>query len=359
MSSHFTSARRGRFSSRRRAAIPTPPRQPPAALRNRALGAVMLCLCIAAQTADAADIDGAADHPMVSRYPGQEIRWYTVENFRPYKVPVGPVTGYRTIGDRIETQGRVTRIFYAYEGERTHDEIWLNYVEALREAGFELLAEGAPSTRAGAREVGGRTWQGVALAANPWGDANAEVATMAAGTATQGGSAAVIATRERAAGRVYVVVNVEQHSDAYVGTLVDIVEVEAAETGLVVVDPEAMGEDIAEFGRVVLEGILFDHDEATIRIESAAALEAIARYLAGAADRHFYIVGHTDATGEFAYNLALSRDRARAVADALAADYGVDRARLEPHGVGPLVPAFSNGSDAGRERNRRVELVER
>ena len=51
--------------------------------------------------AHAADVDGSKDHPMVSRYPGQEIRWYLVENFRPYVVPAGPVTAYRSIGEVI------------------------------------------------------------------------------------------------------------------------------------------------------------------------------------------------------------------------------------------------------------------
>ncbi|MGB3627120.1 MAG: hypothetical protein WA989_14915 [Henriciella sp.] len=48
-----------------------------------------------------------------------------------------------------------------------------------------------------------------------------------------------------------------------------------------------------------------------------------------------------------------------AVADALKQDYDIASDRLEPHGVGPLAPVFSNAGDAGRETNRRVELVEK
>lgn len=308
----------------------------------------------------AADVDGAADHPMVSRYPGQEIRWYQVENYRPYQVPAGPVTGYRTIGEWIETAGRVTRIFYAYEGtDRTHEEIWQNYLDGLRDAGFEIIGSGSPRTRAGANDIGGRTWQGVVYTTNPWNAPGSEVGTLAAGTATSGGSAAVVARKERAAGTAYVVINVEQHSAEYVGALVDIIEEEAVETGLVVVDPEAMGADIEEYGRVVLDGIVFDFDAATLRAESRAALTAMAAYLEAHPDKRFYVVGHTDAKGSFAYNEGLSADRARAVVTALQRDFGVAPGRLEPHGVGPLVPVFSNASDAGRDRNRRVELVER
>lgn len=71
------------------------------------------------------------------------------------------------------------------------------------------------------------------------------------------------------------------------------------------------------------------------------------------------MVGHTDARGTFAYNMKLSTDRAHAVMNALRNDHGISAARLEAHGVGPLNPVFSNGNDAGRDINRRVELVEK
>jgi len=315
---------------------------------------------LAGPSAMAGDDPGAADHPMVSRYPGQEIRWTAVENFMPYKVPAGPVTGYRTIGEWIETQGRVTRIFYAYEGaDRTHEQIWENYSTALKSAEFEIIGEGSPRTRVGAGDVGGRTWQGIVLTTNPWNESDPDVNTLTAGTSSQGGSAAIVARKERAAGTAYVVINIEQHSAGYVGTLVDIIEVEAAQTGLIVVDAEAIGNDMVEYGRVVLDGIVFDFDKATLKAESGPALDAIAQYLAAHPDKRFFVVGHTDSQGTFAYNQGLSADRARAVADALKRDYGIAGDRLEPHGVGPLVPVFANDSAAGRDRNRRVELVER
>lgn len=70
-------------------------------------------------------------------------------------------------------------------------------------------------------------------------------------------------------------------------------------------------------------------------------------------------MGHTDAVGSFNYNHDLSQARALSVVETLVTRYGVVRERLSSHGVGPLVPVFSNGSDVGRDRNRRVELVER
>lgn len=319
---------------------------------------LVVCLYIVASAAVAQDVEGVIEHPMIERYPGQVIAWQHIENYQPYKVAIGPVAGYRSIADWIETEGRVTRTFYKYEGEdRTFSEIYKNYLDALKQQGFEIIGEGMSADRKGVA-VGSRQWMEVTFRANPAARPGA-VGTMFAGTSSSGGAGAIVASKERAAGLAYVVVYVEQHSNNYVGTLIDIVEVEAAETGLVVVDAEAIGSDIEEYGRVVLDGIVFDFDKATLRAESNAALEAIVSYLRANPEKQFYVVGHTDSKGTFDYNRTLSADRARAVVEALKNDYDIASGRLQPHGVGPLVPVFSNGSDAGRERNRRVELVER
>lgn len=318
-----------------------------------------LCAVAGAQLASAQDIDGVQEHPMIERYPGQEIRWQKIENYMPYEIAIGPVTGYRTIDDWIETQGRVTRTFYALEGEdRTYSEVYLNYLDALKAQDFEIIAEGVAPDRRGAR-VGGTSWIGVAYAANPISEQGSEANTLFAGTATSGGSGSIIGKKERAAGTAFVVLTVEQHSEAYIGTLIDIIEVESAETGLVIIDAEAMGSDMAEYGRVVLDGIVFDFDSPDLLPASDAALSNIADYLNANPDKSFYVVGHTDSVGSYSYNYSLSGDRARSVVTALADDYGIARERIEPYGVGPLVPVFSNATENGRDQNRRVELVER
>ena len=74
-------------------------------------------------------------------------------------------------------------------------------------------------------------------------------------------------------------------------------------------------------------------------------------------------VGHTvrlietDTQGTLAGNLDLSQRRAEAVVRALEAQHKVDPKRLVAKGVASLAPVATNDSDAGRERNRRVELV--
>jgi OOP family OmpA-OmpF porin len=117
------------------------------------------------------------------------------------------------------------------------------------------------------------------------------------------------------------------------------------ETGLVTA--ESIGEGLKAEGRVVLDGILFDTDKATIKVESKPALDAIATFLRDHAALKAYIVGHTDGTGEFEHNMQLAKDRAAAVAAALVNDYQIAPERLAAHGVGSLSPARTNKTDAG------------
>lgn len=318
---------------------------------------VSVMVLFASFGAVAEDVDGVTEHPLLKRYPGQEIRWQQIENYMPYSVPVGPVTGYRTIGDMITTEGRVTRTFYRLEGtERSYSEVYKNYLDALRAEDFEILASGFSPDRKG-NAVGSRSWIEVAYRANPT-TKPGEVGTLYSGTSSSGGAGSIVARRDRVAGTVYVVITVEQHSAAYVGALVDIIEVAPAETGLVLIDPEAIGNDINEYGRVILDGIFFDFDQASLQARSAATLAAIAGFLQANPDKRFYVVGHTDSVGTFAYNQKLSADRARSVVAALKQDYGIANEQLQAHGVGPLAPQYSNSGEAGREKNRRVELVE-
>jgi len=192
------------------------------------------------------DIEGVQEHPMIERYPGQEIRWQKIENYMMYEVPISPVTGYRKIDQWINTEGLVTLTFYRLQSEeRTFSEVYLNYLSALEEQNFEILASQMAPDRNG-RRVGGTSWIGVAFAANPITASGAEVHTLFAGTSSQGGIGAIVAKKDRAAGTAYVVIAVEQDSKDYIGALIDIIEVQQAETGLVSVDAEAIGSNISD-----------------------------------------------------------------------------------------------------------------
>jgi OOP family OmpA-OmpF porin len=68
------------------------------------------------------------------------------------------------------------------------------------------------------------------------------------------------------------------------------------------------------------------------------------------------IEGHTDSIGTVEYNQRLSEDRAHSVAAQLVRE-GISRGRMSTRGFGEAKPIASNKTEAGRTRNRRVEVI--
>lgn len=114
---------------------------------------------------------------------------------------------------------------------------------------------------------------------------------------------------------------------------------------------------IAATGRYVSHAIRFDTDSDQMRPESGPAIQLVAAGLQANPDLRLLIEGHTDAVGDSAHNLDLSRRRAEAVKTVLTAQFGVDAARLTTAGVGSARPIEPNNTPQGRAQNRRVEFV--
>ncbi|HPR65333.1 MAG TPA: OmpA family protein [Thermoanaerobaculia bacterium] len=125
----------------------------------------------------------------------------------------------------------------------------------------------------------------------------------------------------------------------------------------VVADAEAMGNDIKTSGHVSIYGIYFDTGKSVIKPESDAAILEIAKLLKADTALKVYVVGHTDSDGTLDFNMKLSKDRAEAVARALVDTHGIGPDRLKAFGVASLAPVASNGTEEGKQKNRRVELV--
>jgi len=99
----------------------------------------------------------------------------------------------------------------------------------------------------------------------------------------------------------------------------------------------------------------FDTGSAAIKPEMRTVLDPFADSLRGDTTVLLSIVGHTDSTGSEAINNPLSLARAQSVRDYLAAR-GVSSARIQIAGHGEREPIADNSTEAGRARNRRVEI---
>jgi OOP family OmpA-OmpF porin len=106
---------------------------------------------------------------------------------------------------------------------------------------------------------------------------------------------------------------------------------------------------------VVLEGVNFEFDSATLTMHAKHILDGVAKTLKEQPSQKVAIIGHTDSRGSSAYNQTLSERRAQAVVDYLISK-GVDGYNLSATGYGEDMPIDSNDTDAGRAANRRVEM---
>jgi OOP family OmpA-OmpF porin len=278
--------------------------------------------------------DDHADHPLLTRYEGSETISKQVEAHAQYALATRADPEAGPQGESVS--GTVTRLVYRNPPGRSTQEIAANYEQALTGAGVQRVFSCALDEC------------GPSYAKSAWNRYNGLFA------AADGDPRYFAGRLDRAEGTLYVAVMVGRRR-----TQVDVIELGAMEQNKVVVDATALGDALARDGHVAVPGIYFDTDRATITSESAPALDEIAKLLAARPSLRVYVVGHTDMVGTLAHNLALSQARARAVVEALAGTRGVDRSRLEGHGVGPLAPAAGNGDESGRSRNRRVELVAR
>jgi OOP family OmpA-OmpF porin len=265
------------------------------------------------------------DHPFVTAYAGSELIGQEVRQFDEQQLVIGPVLSGVAKTQKLE--GRITRFDYQDPGDRSSLERIRNYEQALVAGGFAIVY------RCSREECGQEVY--------------------IEGIGYYPPDRYVVARLSRPEGDVWVAIYVA----AAPTTKIHVVEVKPMDTGMVEVNAGALDESLATTGHAAVYGIYFDTGKADLKDGSSAALAQIAGLLEHNPSLTLHVVGHTDNAGGFDANLDLSAKRAAAVVTALTAQYGVAAARLKASGVGPLAPVASNGTDAGRARNRRVELV--
>lgn len=299
-----------------------------------------------------ADVGGSRDHPLIGRYAGSEIVYYSSNDYDEaylLKAPMAlnhPKEPGNPFWDQLE--GRVTKIRYAIPAGRSSLEVLRNHEAALKDKGFRIVfaCTDIQCMRDGDKPDIYRIGEMVdSDNGNPIIYFDRARYVLARLARPDGAVHASILVGER-----------QQKATAFV----HIVEGKAMETGqIVTLSADEMDDGLLQGGRVDLYSILFDFDRAVIKPESMPTLDEIAKLLAKRPELKLDIIGHTDNQGSAQYNLDLSRRRAAAVVAALTSAYGIAPGRLSSSGEGFERPVAPNDTEEGRARNRRVELVSR
>jgi len=107
---------------------------------------------------------------------------------------------------------------------------------------------------------------------------------------------------------------------------------------------------------VTLGDVLFDTGKATLKPGAMESINRLSTYLSQNPQTKVLIEGHTDSVGSDDYNIGLSERRARAVATELESR-GIPDSQIQTLGRGKDMPVATNDTAAGRQQNRRVEIV--
>ncbi len=254
------------------------------------------------------DIKGSKDHPLFNRMPGYRIMHYKDREFDVYKDFLNEK------GKKMTVEGHFYYFQYGIKkGEKkaSGPQVLRNYMNAVKKAGGSVIyEEGCCNVYLKLKKNNQVVW-----------------------------------------------VRVQSYRDAggYQAWIVEEAKMEQD----IVVNAKAMLNDLNSQGHIALYGIYFDFDKSEVKPESEPSLNEIAKLLTENPSLNLYVVGHTDNTGDYNYNMKLSQSRAEAVVNALTLKYNVNKNRITAAGVGPLSPVASNESEEEKALNRRVELIKR
>ncbi|MGB0867381.1 MAG: OmpA family protein [Granulosicoccaceae bacterium] len=130
-------------------------------------------------------------------------------------------------------------------------------------------------------------------------------------------------------------------------------DVTGAVSAIALVSPAECDAEVAEY----MQGkkVQFKKSKTSLQNNAFAVIDGVAEILAGCPSAKVQIGGYTDSRGDAELNLRLSRERAETVKDYLV-EKGINMARLDARGYGPLRPISSNKTAKGRAENRRIEF---
>jgi outer membrane protein OmpA-like peptidoglycan-associated protein len=272
--------------------------------RALSLGLVgVLCLAPMAFAQD--DVEGAKDHPLISRMPGYYIAEYIEKEF-------DSVAFRDPKGQEVMVEGKYYYIDHLVkDGVKSASDVQIirNFINALQKIGGKVVYQASADLYMKVEKGGGITW----VHATPF----------------NGGD----------------------------GYDLEVIEAKAM-AQYVTADAAALSAELKATGHVAVYGITFDADSAGLRPEAQAAIAEVAKLMKLDPGLKVFVVGHTANVGDVESGLKLSQARAAAVVKSLSAEHGIQADRLKPYGAGPYCPVATNQTEEGRSKNRRVELVQ-
>jgi OmpA-OmpF porin, OOP family len=323
----------------------------------RTIFALCLLSSFAVWPIAAQDVPNSKDPPGMKRYEGSELIGYRAPKFDEYLLPLGPPihTYPPTYQKSKPLEGQVSYYTYLAPAGRSPAELFRNYKLEFQRRGIDTLYE----KRAGQTGWFGPTFIKIS-----------EDSDISAILEYDEAAENLAVGKTKDTQPTYYVVFVTAYKD---GTMPDRLEKRVTKgralAEIVVVSPDVMEKKMAfvnaddmrqalhDSGKVALYGLYFDTDKDAVKPESKPTLAEIAKLMKSDTSLRLHVVGHTDNQGRPDYNLDLSRRRAANVVAELTRNYGVAPTRLDAFGCGLYAPVASNEEEAGRAKNRRVELV--
>jgi outer membrane protein OmpA-like peptidoglycan-associated protein len=115
-------------------------------------------------------------------------------------------------------------------------------------------------------------------------------------------------------------------------------------------------EFVMNLDSIELKHLYFDNNKSKLKEESYNSLNQLLSFLKIATHIKLDVIGHTDNEGNPKDNLILSKNRANAVAEYLVKN-GINKNRISTNGFGDSKPKYSNSTEEGKLKNRRVEIA--
>lgn len=280
----------------------------------RALAVATFALSVQFALADADDVKGSKDHPLLTRYPDSVLTEYE-SNFNAVPFTTSVESGAAK-AETVEGQATVIRYFHRNaEKQPSPLQLLRNYQNAVKSIEGTVVYERLPK-----EGDGGET-----------------------------------TLKVKSGGKdVWIKVEPDVWSAPTQSYKLSIVEVEAMAQ---VVSANALLDALNKDGFIALY-INFDTGKSDLKSDGEATVKEIVAMLKAAPAMKISIDGHTDNVGTPAANQKLSEARAKAVMDAVVKG-GIAKDRLAAKGLGQSTPIADNRTEDGKAKNRRVELVKR